>query len=267
MPSRVGATPHYGCCLDHDSAMLLGGTVIIVTAARAEATAFAKAPSASGRAFQVPGYGGRPRCAMPGLCRSQVERLAEAPGAPETRVEAAAGIGSLISRVVLTLSGGRRSRGAALRRSGADPDARRRRRQQQEPSFASLARGGSERRSPDGRDCRQCIPPSIRRRGERQPLTIALGRLSEGPLLHGLSGIHVAAARHVRGDLRFLGGGEQAELWRTCLTELGRLGASDDQLISVSGHTKRQTLSIYFLTEYQKAVEIMQRRRSLRNAA
>jgi hypothetical protein len=58
-----------------------------------------------------------------------------------------------------------------------------------------------------------------------------------------------------------------ADLRRTCLTELGRLGASDDQLISVSGHTKRQTLSIYSLTEYQKAVDIMQRRRSLRNAA
>jgi integrase len=53
-----------------------------------------------------------------------------------------------------------------------------------------------------------------------------------------------------------------ADLRRTCLTELGRLGASDDQLISVSGHTKRQTLSIYSLTEYQKAVDIMQRRHS-----
>jgi integrase len=58
-----------------------------------------------------------------------------------------------------------------------------------------------------------------------------------------------------------------ADLRRTCLTELGRLGASDDQLISVSGHSQRQMLSTYSLTEYRKAVDIMQRRRSLRNAA
>jgi integrase len=32
-----------------------------------------------------------------------------------------------------------------------------------------------------------------------------------------------------------------ADLRRTCLTELRRLGASDDQLISVSGHIKRQS--------------------------
>jgi site-specific DNA recombinase len=41
------------------------------------------------------------------LYRNQVERLEEALGAPETRVEAAAVIGSLISRVVLTPAGDR----------------------------------------------------------------------------------------------------------------------------------------------------------------
>ena len=37
------------------------------------------------------------------------------------------------------------------------------------------------------------------------------------------------------------------------------LGTSDDQLLSMSGHTKRQTLSVYSLTEYRKALDIMQR--------
>ena len=51
-----------------------------------------------------------------------------------------------------------------------------------------------------------------------------------------------------------------ADLRRACINELAFLGASDDQLISVSGHTKRQTLSVYSLTEYRKALEVMQRR-------
>jgi hypothetical protein len=55
-----------------------------------------------------------------------------------------------------------------------------------------------------------------------------------------------------------------ADLRRTCINELAFLGASDDQLISVSGHTKRQTLSVYSLTEYRKAIEVMQRRWSQR---
>jgi integrase-like protein len=55
-----------------------------------------------------------------------------------------------------------------------------------------------------------------------------------------------------------------ADLRRTCINELAFLGASDDQLISVSGHTKRQTLSAYSLTEYRKAIEVMQRRWSQR---
>lgn len=61
-----------------------------------------------------------------------------------------------------------------------------------------------------------------------------------------------------------------ADLRRTCINELAKLGASDDQLISVSGHTKRQTLSVYSLTEYDKALDVMQRRwdkRNLTNAA
>ncbi|HVB81212.1 MAG TPA: tyrosine-type recombinase/integrase [Candidatus Binataceae bacterium] len=56
-----------------------------------------------------------------------------------------------------------------------------------------------------------------------------------------------------------------ADLRRTCINELAVLGASDDQLISVSGHTKRQTLSVYSLTEYRKALDIMQRRWADRN--
>jgi hypothetical protein len=42
---------------------------------------------------------------MPALYRAQVERLEEALGAPETRVEASAVIASLISRIVLTPTG------------------------------------------------------------------------------------------------------------------------------------------------------------------
>jgi hypothetical protein len=38
-----------------------------------------------------------------------------------------------------------------------------------------------------------------------------------------------------------------SDLRRTCLNELGRLGATDDQLLSVSGHKVRQTISIYSL--------------------
>lgn len=56
-----------------------------------------------------------------------------------------------------------------------------------------------------------------------------------------------------------------ADLRRTCINELAVLGASDDQLISVSGHTKRQTLSVYSLMEYRKALDIMQRRWAERN--
>ena len=57
---------------------------------------------------------------------------------------------------------------------------------------------------------------------------------------------------------------------RTCINELAVLGTSDDQLLSMSGHTKRQTLSVYSLTEYRKALDIMQRcwaERDLTNAA
>lgn len=58
-----------------------------------------------------------------------------------------------------------------------------------------------------------------------------------------------------------------ADLRRTCINQLGRLGASDDELISVSGHTKRQTLSVYSLAEYQKALRVMQLRWENRDAA
>jgi len=38
------------------------------------------------------------------------------------------------------------------------------------------------------------------------------------------------------------------DLRRTCITELGETGASDSELVSVSGHKDRQMLKIYSLT-------------------
>lgn len=68
------------------------------------------------------------------------------------------------------------------------------------------------------------------------------------------------AASEVREEANLPGHLWVADLRRTCINELAYLGASDDQLISVSGHSKRQTLSVYSLTEYRKALQVMQRR-------
>jgi len=38
------------------------------------------------------------------------------------------------------------------------------------------------------------------------------------------------------------------DLRRTCITYLGETGASDNELVSVSGHKDRQMLKIYSLT-------------------
>lgn len=57
------------------------------------------------------------------------------------------------------------------------------------------------------------------------------------------------------------------DLRRTCLSELGDLGATDDELISVSGHTQRQMLNVYSIRSYTRALGIMQRRWSERSPA
>lgn len=58
-----------------------------------------------------------------------------------------------------------------------------------------------------------------------------------------------------------------ADLRRTCINNLARLGASDDELISVSGHTQRQMLSVYSVREYEKALRVMRRLWDARDAA
>jgi hypothetical protein len=50
------------------------------------------------------------------------------------------------------------------------------------------------------------------------------------------------------------------DLRRTCISELGDLGATDDELVSVSGHGDRQMLNIYSLSEYKRTLAAMQRR-------
>jgi hypothetical protein len=58
-----------------------------------------------------------------------------------------------------------------------------------------------------------------------------------------------------------------ADLRRTCINSLARSGASDDELISVSGHTQRQMLSVYSVREYGKALGAMRRLWDARDAA
>lgn len=58
-----------------------------------------------------------------------------------------------------------------------------------------------------------------------------------------------------------------ADLRRTCINNLARSGASDDELISISGHSKRQMLSVYSVREYGKALGAMRRLWDARNAA
>jgi hypothetical protein len=50
------------------------------------------------------------------------------------------------------------------------------------------------------------------------------------------------------------------DLRRTCITELGETGASDDELVLVSGHQDRQMLSICSLASYRKALAAMRAR-------
>jgi integrase len=57
------------------------------------------------------------------------------------------------------------------------------------------------------------------------------------------------------------------DLRRTCLSELGDLGATDDELMSVSGHATRQMLTIYSVRSYKRALAAMQRRWDSRNTA
>lgn len=50
------------------------------------------------------------------------------------------------------------------------------------------------------------------------------------------------------------------DLRRTCITKFGETGASDDELVSVSGHQDRQMLNIYSLRSYKKALIAMKAR-------
>lgn len=71
----------------------------------------------------------------------------------------------------------------------------------------------------------------------------------------------IRAAAGIRAEVRV------GDLRRTCLTELGRAGGTDDELVSVSGHSDRKVLSIYSRPEYEKALRVMQARWKLRSAA
>lgn len=71
----------------------------------------------------------------------------------------------------------------------------------------------------------------------------------------------VRAAAGIRNEVRI------GDLRRTCVTELGRAGATDDELISVTGHSDRTILRVYSMTEYEKALAAMQRRWAQRNVA
>jgi hypothetical protein len=57
------------------------------------------------------------------------------------------------------------------------------------------------------------------------------------------------------------------DLRRTCISELGNLEASDEELISVGGWSDRQMINVYSLKEYKRALGIMQRRWAERDAA
>jgi integrase len=69
---------------------------------------------------------------------------------------------------------------------------------------------------------------------------------------------------HVFADIRELAGLpshlQLRDLRRTCISELGDLGASDDELVSVSGHADRQMLHVYSVADYERALKAMQRR-------
>jgi integrase len=69
---------------------------------------------------------------------------------------------------------------------------------------------------------------------------------------------------HVFAEIRDLAGLpshlQLRDLRRTCISELGDLGASDDELMSVSGHTTRQMLSVYSVAAFKRAHRAMQKR-------
>jgi integrase len=71
----------------------------------------------------------------------------------------------------------------------------------------------------------------------------------------------IRAAAGIRAEVRV------GDLRRTCLTELGRAGGTDDELVSVSGHSDRKVLSIYSRPEYEKALRVMAARWKMRSAA
>lgn len=59
------------------------------------------------------------------------------------------------------------------------------------------------------------------------------------------------------------------DLRRTCLSAIGDLdlGASDDELVSVSGHQDRQMLNVYSVKDYERALRVMSRWWEERKAA
>ena len=57
------------------------------------------------------------------------------------------------------------------------------------------------------------------------------------------------------------------DLRRTCLSAIGDLGASDDELVSVSGHQDRQMLNVYSVKDYERALRAMSRWWEERKAA
>ncbi|MGH6968691.1 MAG: hypothetical protein ACREEL_13615 [Stellaceae bacterium] len=57
------------------------------------------------------------------------------------------------------------------------------------------------------------------------------------------------------------------DLRRTCISALGDLGATEDELISVSGHRDRQMPNVYSLTSYRRALAAMSRWWEERKAA
>jgi integrase len=71
----------------------------------------------------------------------------------------------------------------------------------------------------------------------------------------------VRKAAGIRDEVRL------GDLRRTCLTELGRAGATDDEMVAVSGHKNRLMLHVYSLAEYEKALRAQAARWALRDAA
>lgn len=68
------------------------------------------------------------------------------------------------------------------------------------------------------------------------------------------------AVADVREAARFPSYLQIRDLRRTCLSEFGDSGATDDELISASGHATRQMLNVYSVRDYTCALTAMQRR-------